>query len=705
MKNLSLIICSLFISALASAQLAPGDIAFLGMQTDNPDAFAFVTLTDVPENTAISFTDNGWSGTALFTNENTITWTAPAGGVALGTVIIIRDDSSGATNGILEGPGTITGALSQLSVSGDQILAYVGDASSPSFIAALSNNLFLETCNTTGTGNTNNTCLPSPLVEGINAISVPGDAAEADNIFVDFNDFSGSIDDIRAIIMDPENWTYDDEPENAGYVIWPDWQFNFVLPNASEISFQDGFLSLTEGSSASTINFNISPASFGSQTFTVSLSGGASTDDLSSIPAFEGTDIAVNVPTGSSVASISLSAIADALPEGVETGTLTISATSSGLIAGAGNTLNFEINEAEGVSFVSFSQAAYNANEGDGTVAVTINVSPAPEQTENFIILISENGLSSADYTITPPASSGIINASISAGENSFTFIVNLIDDTEEEGVESLLFTIDELSPGLGIGINSSASLNISDNDGVAVTSGLFINEVMASNTNTIQDENGEFDDWIEIYNGLFVAQDLAGLYITDEEANTTKYLFPSGESATVVPSGGFVLVWADNTPAQGAMHTNFTLSASGEYVGLYASNGDLIHSVTFTALGPNESYGRENESSDNFITFNSVFTTPNASNATSSIEETVDLIGNVYPVPADNQTTIMLSSGKQNKTLHLFDINGKLVANEVIPAGLTTHILNTKILPEGIYLLRIGEGREKSYRKISVAH
>ncbi|MEX1189837.1 MAG: lamin tail domain-containing protein [Bacteroidia bacterium] len=704
MKNLRLLILSIFAYSAAAAQLNPGDIAFMGVQTDNPDAFAFVSLVDIPGNTEIKFTDNGYSGTALFTNESTITWTAPAGGVPLGTVMIIRDDISG-TAGILEGPGSITGALSQLSLSGDQILAYVGDAATPGFIAAISTNLFLDICNTTGTGNTNNTCLPSPLVEGIDAISVPGDVTESDNIFVDFNDFSGTADDIRAIIMDPENWTYDDDPLLAGYDIWPAWQFSFVTPDPSEINFQDGFITLTEGSPSVNINFSISPLTSSSQTFTVTLSGLTSQDDILTNPAIENNEIVVNIPSGVTTASFSLAAIADVIPEGVETGTLTITSLSSGLIAGSGNALNFEIVEAEGISFLSFSQSTYNVNEGDGTATITVNISPATAESESFIVVVEENGLTSADYSTTPPLNLGIINASISAGGTSFSFIVNLIDDVEVEGVESLNFSFDELSPGLSFGTNASATLNLSDNDGVSVVSGLYINEVMASNTNTIQDENGEFDDWIEIYNGLFVAQDLAGLTITDEEANPSKYLFPSGDAASVVPSGGFVLVWADNTPSQGVMHTNFTLSAAGEYVGLYASNGELIHSVTFTSLGPNESYGRENEASENWLTFAAGLSTPNASNATSSISNVRSIISSVYPVPSDNLLTISLNPSPNIRTLHIFDTNGKLILNEILPSNSNSTKINTAELPAGTYLLRVGEGRNKNYSKFTVAH
>ena len=53
----SLILC--FSATQIFAQLQAGDIAFLAMQTDAPDGFAFIALNDIPGNSSIRFTDNG----------------------------------------------------------------------------------------------------------------------------------------------------------------------------------------------------------------------------------------------------------------------------------------------------------------------------------------------------------------------------------------------------------------------------------------------------------------------------------------------------------------------------------------------------------------------------------------------------------------------------------------------------------------------
>ncbi len=69
------------------------------------------------------------------------------------------------------------------------------------------------------------------------------------------------------------------------------------------------------------------------------------------------------------------------------------------------------------------------------------------------------------------------------------------------------------------------------------------INEVMASNTKTIADPQGEFEDWVELRNISGAAVDLGGMYLTDTEENPRKWQFPSGISLS---AGGYVVVWLD---------------------------------------------------------------------------------------------------------------------------------------------------------------
>jgi len=69
------------------------------------------------------------------------------------------------------------------------------------------------------------------------------------------------------------------------------------------------------------------------------------------------------------------------------------------------------------------------------------------------------------------------------------------------------------------------------------------INEVQASNDNTIADNFLEYDDWIEIYNAGNAPLNLAGYYLSDNAASPLMRQIPATDAAlTTVPAGGYLI-------------------------------------------------------------------------------------------------------------------------------------------------------------------
>ncbi|USN98299.1 MAG: CotH kinase family protein [Phycisphaeraceae bacterium] len=121
----------------------------------------------------------------------------------------------------------------------------------------------------------------------------------------------------------------------------------------------------------------------------------------------------------------------------------------------------------------------------------------------------------------------------------------------------------------------------------------LFINEVISNNDTIIADEAGQFEDFIEIYNAGDVPVDLSGMWLTDDPGFPRAWPIPAG---TIIAAGGYLLIWADNDPADGPLHATFGLSTGGETVALFHNDANgvvLIDSLTFPALAPDESFGR----------------------------------------------------------------------------------------------------------------
>jgi hypothetical protein len=138
----------------------------------------------------------------------------------------------------------------------------------------------------------------------------------------------------------------------------------------------------------------------------------------------------------------------------------------------------------------------------------------------------------------------------------------------------------------------------------VAVTtasnSPVVINEVMASNTSTLADPQGEFDDWIELHNIADQDVDLTGRYLSDEPNNPRKWAFPVG---TTIPPNGYLIVWADeDAAATPGLHASFKLSADGEEIFLTDTDANLnaiLDSVSFGAQATDRSYGRTGADAD----------------------------------------------------------------------------------------------------------
>lgn len=117
------------------------------------------------------------------------------------------------------------------------------------------------------------------------------------------------------------------------------------------------------------------------------------------------------------------------------------------------------------------------------------------------------------------------------------------------------------------------------------------INEVMSSNAETLADADGDFVDWVEIYNPDSEPYSLEDHYLTDDVNNLTRWAFPEVD----IPANGYLLVYAsgkDRRDPEGPLHTNFAISRNGEYLALVGDDGDrVISNVLVAPLEDDQSY------------------------------------------------------------------------------------------------------------------
>ena len=249
----------------------------------------------------------------------------------------------------------------------------------------------------------------------------------------------------------------------------------------------------------------------------------------------------------------------------------------------------------------------------------------------------------------------------------------------------------------------------------------LLINEFLASNDTCYADEFGEFDDWVEIYNAGSEPIDMGGMYFTDDLSDPAAWQIPTSDpELTTIEPLGFLLFWFDKDPEQGILHINLKLSAGGEQIGLFESDGTtVIDSITFGEQTTDVSMGRYLDGDDMWTFFETP--TPGETNNTIisitdnnfvMVNKKFELYQN-YPNPFNPITNISFSiENEANVRLSIYDISGKLIkilVDERKAPGFYSVLWegskeNGLEAPSGIYISRLNINGNAKTRKMILA-
>ncbi|MBN1426237.1 CotH kinase family protein [Candidatus Fermentibacteria bacterium] len=240
----------------------------------------------------------------------------------------------------------------------------------------------------------------------------------------------------------------------------------------------------------------------------------------------------------------------------------------------------------------------------------------------------------------------------------------------------------------------------------------LFINEFLALNTGTNQDEAGEYDDWVEIYNPGPDPVQMGGLFLTDDLSFTTKWAFPD----TVLESGAFMLLWCDDDD-NGPFHASFKLSADGEELGLFgriSAGNALIDSHVFGPQEADRSEGRLPDGGDTWVRF--FEPTPIASNnGAAGADPALPLEYALLPPcpnPFSHSTEIRFVAPVRGRMhLGVYDLSGRHIvtlADGVCEGGAFRITWDGREdhgrrVGAGAYLLRMEAGESVSTRRLVV--
>ena len=211
----------------------------------------------------------------------------------------------------------------------------------------------------------------------------------------------------------------------------------------------------------------------------------------------------------------------------------------------------------------------------------------------------------------------------------------------------------------------------------IPVVSSLVINEIMASNFSKVADQDGEYDDWVELYNASSNPINLSGFYLSDDENTLDKWTFPN----VTIQANDYLIIWCDTAgSSQSGLHTTYRLSADQEEVYLIDPSGIVIDAVHFVNMPTDLAYARVPNGNGVFLHQDH---SQGLNNQSISNTNSLNFIGHlrVYPNPSSNKVYILGSL----YDIQIYNISGKLILHT------TDKTIDVSNWDKGLYFIKSG--------------
>ncbi|WP_410477588.1 beta strand repeat-containing protein [Nostoc sphaeroides] len=521
----------------------------------------------------------GVTGTGITTGDYNLSnniITIPSGQTAGSVIFSVVDDA------VIEGTETATLTISNPSsgitlgtTSQNFAIADNDIAASPTVNLSLSTNSVGET----GTTQIIVTATASSAVSGNQTVNLgvtgtgitTGDYNLSNNIItIPSGQTAGSVifsvvDD--AVIEGTETATLTISNPSSGITLGTTSQ-NFAIADNDIAASPTVNLSLSTNSVAETgttqiiVTATASSAVSGNQTVNLGVTGtGITTGD------YNLSNNIITIPSGQTAGSVIFSVVDDAVIEGTETATLTISNPSSGIILGT-TSQNFAIadNDIAASPTVNLSLSTTTGLEANTTaIIVTATASSAVSGNQTVNLGVTGTGITTGDYNL----SNNIIT--IPSGQTAGSVIFSVVDDAVIEGTETATLTISNPSSGITLG-TTSQNFAIADNDiaafptvnlSLSTTTGLEANTTAIIVTATASSA---------VSGNQTVNLGVTGTGITTGDYNLTNNIItiPSGQTA-----GSVIFSVVDDAVIEGTETATLTISnpSSGITLGTTSQN------------------------------------------------------------------------------------------------------------------------------------
>jgi len=445
-KAIIVLLLSFLMSITGNAQtiLAPGDIAVIGYNTTgSPDNLAILILKDLTAGTVFYINDNevtpagGTSFTDL--NEGEASFTVKTGQtISAGTVIVLPWGAAAVSTSTYDYSVT-TGA--GLGNNNEEIYIYTAPT-----ITSTTPTSFIYFCKI----GTSASSIPSGLSLGSTSIAPSGAALRYATTGATYTGTANAL--LTAIGNTAANWN----STGAATLAATDWTFTVSIPLNPTVSLSVSSTTGNEaGTTAITVTATASAAVTGAQTVDLAVTGtGITAGDYSL------TGTAITIANGATTGSVTFTVVDDALVEGTETATLTISNPSAGIVLGSPLTQNIVITDNDlSTTTVSLSVSANTASEENQTlVTVTATTSAPVSGNQTVLLAVTGIGITTFDFLLSSTTFT-ILN-----GETTGSVTFKVRNDAETEGTETATLTISNPSFGIVLGTPVTQNISITDN-------------------------------------------------------------------------------------------------------------------------------------------------------------------------------------------------------------------------------------------------
>lgn len=218
-------------------------------------------------------------------------------------------------------------------------------------------------------------------------------------------------------------------------------------------------------------------------------------------------------------------------------------------------------------------------------------------------------------------------------------------------------------------------------------TKDLVINELMAVNTFSVTDSQGEYDDWIELYNNTSYKVSTKDLYLSNDSSEKLKWSLPE----VVINPGSYYIVWADEDINQTGAHANFKLDKEADSLWLSYADGSIIDSVIFDNQYEATSFGRYPNGIGDFREMLPTFDSFNNLIDAALLNDDVF----IFPNPAVNSFDIKIKIDEPAK-INIYTVDGRSLIYDLLIEGSQVLNIDSRQFTSGIYLAHfLFENRE----------